>query len=146
MKKIVLEGIAPDPADPFSATTEELLAAALKEAGLITSGTTINGRAVIECLESWNLKNSRSRELSRIGNLLLRHGMLSEEELRRALRLQDEKQGLLLGEALVELGICTPGQVDKVLGAQGRIREDMRDLLKFREKIDAIKKRLRNHF
>jgi hypothetical protein len=146
LKQFVVEGIGTEGSNPFSASLEEMLAAALNEAGLVTPETVINGRAARECLESWNLKTSRFREISRLGDLLLKRGVLTENDLGRALRLQEERGGLLLGEALVELGVCTRPEIEKILGTQVRLRDDMKDLVQFREKIETIKERLRRHF
>lgn len=144
MTKFVVEGLGPAGTNPFSASPEEMLAAALDEAGLITSETMINSRAARELLESWNIKTSRFREISRLGDLLLKRGVLTENDLGRALRLQETKGGLL-GEALVELGICTPPEIEKILGTQVRLRHDMKDMAEFRERIETIKERLRLH-
>lgn len=146
MKRFVVEGIGTAGSIPFSASPEETLAAALDEAGLVTAKTMIDGRAARKWLESWNLKTSRFREISRLGDLLLKRGILTENDLARALRLQEERGGLLLGEALVELGICTLPQVEKILGTQIRLRHDMQDLAEFRRKIETIKDRVRLHF
>ena len=146
MKQFVVEGIGTEGSNPFSASLEEMLAAALDEAGLVAPETMINGRAAREWLESWNLKTSRFREISRLGDLLLKRGVLTENDLGRALRLQEERGGLLLGEALVELGVCSRPEIEKILGTQVRLRDDMKDLVQFREKIETIKERLRRHF
>jgi hypothetical protein len=146
LKKFVIEGLGTAGTNPFSASPEEMLAAALNEAGLVTPDTMINGRSCREWLESWNLKTSRFREISRLGNLLLKRGVLTESDLGRALRLQEERGGLLLGEALVELGVCTFPEIETVLGTQVRLRDDMKDLVRFRAKIETIKERLRLHF
>lgn len=146
MKKFVIEGLGTADTNPFSVSPEEMLAAALNEARLVTPDTMINGRSCRERLESWNLKTSRFREISRLGNLLLKRGVLTESDLGRALRLQEERGGLLLGEALVELGACTFPEIETVLGTQVRLRDDMKDLVQFREKIETIKERLRLHF
>jgi hypothetical protein len=146
LKHFVVEGIGTEGSNPFSASLEEMLAAALNEAGLVAPETMINGRAARGWLESWNLKTSRFREISRLGDLLLKRGVLTENDLGRALRLQEERGGLLLGEALVELGVCSRPEIEKILGTQVRLRDDMKDLVQFREKIETIKERLRRHF
>jgi hypothetical protein len=146
VRQIIVGGIGIDLYNPFSANEEELLAAALDESGLLRPGTTINGSSAGDWLQSYNSKKSRYQEISRLGALLVRRGILQNADLQRALKLQRERENLRLGEALVELRICTVEEIKKNLGTQVRIREGMEHLEKFRERIDAIKERLRLHF
>lgn len=53
---------------------------------------------------------------SHLGALLLRKGLLTNEELDRA--LEEKQQGELLGEALVRLRICFEDDIARVLAAQ----------------------------
>jgi len=76
----------------------------------------------------------------------VRRGILEKTDLNRALKLQRQSKNLRLGEALVELGICTVEEIERNLGTQEQIREGMEDLEKFRERIDTIKERLRLYF
>jgi hypothetical protein len=56
---------------------------------------------------------------SHLGALLLRKGLLTNEELDRA--LEEKQQGELLGEALVRLRICFEDDIARVLGEQARL-------------------------
>src|ERR1700750_2814724 len=56
---------------------------------------------------------------SHLGALLLRKGLLTNEELDHA--LAEKQQGELLGEALVRLRICFEDDVARVLGDQAQI-------------------------
>jgi hypothetical protein len=56
---------------------------------------------------------------SHLGALLLRKGLLTNEELDRA--LEERERGELLGEALVRLRICFEGDVARVLGEQANV-------------------------
>jgi type IV pilus assembly protein PilB len=56
---------------------------------------------------------------SHLGALLLRKGLLTHEELDRA--LEEREQGELLGEALVRLRICFEDDVARVLGEQANV-------------------------
>src|SRR6185312_11636966 len=56
---------------------------------------------------------------SHLGALLLRKGLLTNEELDRA--LEEKEQGELLGEALVRLRICFEDDIARVLGEQSRV-------------------------
>jgi hypothetical protein len=56
---------------------------------------------------------------SHLGALLLRKGLLTNDELDRA--LEEKQQGELLGEALVRLRICFEDDIARVLGEQAQI-------------------------
>jgi type IV pilus assembly protein PilB len=56
---------------------------------------------------------------SHLGALLLQKGLLTNEELDRA--LEEREQGELLGEALVRLRICFEADIARVLGDQANV-------------------------
>ncbi len=56
---------------------------------------------------------------SHLGALLLRKGLLTNDELDRA--LEERQQGELLGEALVRLRICFEDDIARVLAAQAQV-------------------------
>lgn len=56
---------------------------------------------------------------SHLGALLLRKGLLTNDELDRA--LEEKQQGELLGEALVRLRVCFEDDIARVLGEQARV-------------------------
>jgi type IV pilus assembly protein PilB len=56
---------------------------------------------------------------SHLGALLLRKGLLTNEELDRT--LEEKEHGELLGEALVRLRICFEGDIARVLAEQANI-------------------------
>jgi type IV pilus assembly protein PilB len=56
---------------------------------------------------------------SHLGALLLRKGLLTNEDLDRA--LEERQSGELLGEALVRLRICFEDDIARVLGAQAQV-------------------------
>jgi hypothetical protein len=56
---------------------------------------------------------------SHLGALLLRKGLLTNDELDRA--LEDKQQGELLGEALVRLRICFEDDIARVLAEQANV-------------------------
>lgn len=138
-----ISGIASGTVNPYGADTDELVAAALDEAGLVTEETSINGHEASDRLASYRRKRRDYEEATRLGNLLVRRGVLREVDLERALALHREGESLRLGEALVELNICTEEEIRKNVEAQGMIRESLADLDEFRRKIDSIKERLR---
>ena len=146
MDEIRLSGIDTEMYNPFGAVAEELLAAALDESGMLLPTTTINDTAAGDFLRSYFSKRARYQEASKLGSLLVRRGVLSEDGLASALDLQRRRAGMKLGEAMVELGICSMEEIEKSLDAQLSIREGMKDIEEFRRRIDAIKERLRKIF
>ena len=132
--------------NPFGADTIELLAAALDEAGLLGPETTLNDQSAQLPLQSYFSKRTQYREVSRLGTLLVNNGIVSKEDLGRALARQREHPGMKLGEALTELGLCSFEDIEKHLDTQLGFRKDIEDIELFRKKIDSIKKRLRAHF
>jgi hypothetical protein len=56
---------------------------------------------------------------SHLGALLLRKGLLTNEELDRA--LEEREQGELLGESLVRLRYCFENDIARVLGEQANV-------------------------
>lgn len=119
------------------------MAAALSEAGLLSPSAAINGRAASSCLEAFSRKRRQYEESTRLGDLLVRRGILTDEELSQALELHRTGGTIRLGEALVALEICSEEEIRKNVEAQGMIRDSLADLDEFRRKIDSIKERLR---
>lgn len=136
-------GLAADGHNPFSAETAELVAAVLEEAGLLRPSSSINGRPASSFLDSYRLKREKYQEVTRLGSLLVRRGVLSEEDLKKALSLHRESGSIRLGDALVRLEICSEDDIRKNIEAQGMIRDSLVELDEFRRKIDSIKERLR---
>jgi hypothetical protein len=56
---------------------------------------------------------------SHLGALLLRKGLLTHDELDRA--LEEKQQGELLGEALVRLRVCFEDDIARALGEQAQV-------------------------
>jgi len=139
-------GLDKDRYNPFAASEEELLAAALDEAGLLLPSTTINGLPADNRLQSYIVKRSRYQEVLKIGTLLVRRGVLQDSDLRKALELQQSRPRMRLGEAMVALGLCSADEIDRTLDEQAQIREGMEDLDKFRKQINTIKGRLKRYF
>lgn len=139
-----VDGIESGRFNPFGAGPDELVAYALDDAGLLGEGTTIDGRPARLLLEAFYRRRGEYREATRIGDLLVRAGAISREQLAVALELQRDRAGKLLGEALVELGACRPGEIERLLAAQGRIRGDLEDLEEHRRRIRELRERLRS--
>ncbi len=146
MQEIRVSGVSTALYNPFSASAEELMAAVLDEAGLLGPETSINGRPASDFFGEYCRKRGIYREVTRLGSLLVRHGILKEEDLHRALEFQRARAGSKLGDILVELGICSMTEIESHLDAQVVIREGLKDLEECRRRIDSIKVRLRRYF
>jgi len=145
--EIRLSGIATSLYNPFAATEEELLAAALDEAGILGPLTVIEGLPAAEHLRKYFAKRAKYVEVTKLGSLLVQRGILRDDQLQSALDFQRDRRGdIRLGEALVELGICSLDEIERHLDAQIQIREDLKNLEDCRRRIDSIKERLRQHF
>jgi len=128
--------------NPFGASAEELLAFALDDAGLLGAETTISGRPGRVFLEAFYRKREQYREATRVGDLLVRDGIITQEQLRIAVGLQRGNLSKLLGEALVEIGACAPEDLESVLSTQSRIRSDLENLEQHRQRVIALRERI----
>lgn len=146
MGEIRLSDIDTEMYNPFGAIAEELLAAALDESGILRPTTTINGNDAGSYLQSYYSKRAQYQEVSKLGSLLVRRGVLKEEELAEALTHHRSHPGMKLGEAMVQLGICSVGEIEDSLDAQISIREGMKNIEEFRQRINSIKDRLHKFF
>lgn len=68
-----------------------------------------------------SIRQSTVLEKSRLGNLLIKKGFITPEQLSEALRQQRET-GKMLGEVLVAKGLITNKQLNKALKKQSRYR------------------------
>lgn len=84
----------------------------LIERGILTSAEL---NALLDFQMRQNMQGSNSP--LQLGQLLVRTGEISEEQLKAALALQSQS-GKRLGEVLVEAGYAEPAQIEKVLGVQ----------------------------
>lgn len=146
MDRIRIGDIDTEGFNPFKASAEELLACALDDAGLIKPSTTINSRAAKDFLSSFYQKRENYREVTKLGQLLVNQGILSREQMNRALKLQRSKEGIKFGEALLSLDICSLEDIENSLAAQIKIREDIKDLEAVKKRVNSIKDRLRKYF
>ncbi|MGD9014576.1 MAG: hypothetical protein PVI33_00935 [Candidatus Omnitrophota bacterium] len=63
------------------------------------------------------MKKFKSISSERLGQILLKEGVITEEDLAKALKIQTE-QGGLLGEILLESGLILPRDIERVLFLQ----------------------------
>jgi type IV pilus assembly protein PilB len=68
-------------------------------------------------MRSFKMEDTTRLNTKRLGQILLKEGIISEKDLNKALDIQTKKGGFL-GEILIELGIITPRDIERVLFLQ----------------------------
>lgn len=124
--------------NPFGASEQEFMAYALDKANLLGAGTTIDGRPAREHLDAFCRKREIYRESTRLGSLLVSRGLLNSVQLTAVLDRQRES-GQRIGEVVLRLGLCRVEDLEGVLAAQVRMREDIHDLESLRSQIAAVR-------
>lgn len=105
----------------LGANDAELLSYALDEAGLLDDHTLIDGKSARTFLSQFYQKRSQLRQNSRLGNILISEGFITKEQLVQALTFHVD-QDMPLGEALVQLQLCSAAQVEQALSKQAQLR------------------------
>jgi hypothetical protein len=131
--------------NPFGATEQELLAYALDDAWLIRFETTIDGSPAREYLRSFYRKREDYRESTKLGEMLVCHGVIDQPQLAAVLCYQLEHPGMKLGEAILALGFCRITDIEATLEAQTHIRDDLEDLASYKAQIATIRERLKSY-
>lgn len=130
---VSISGIRQDEwANPFGATSEELVASALEENGLLEPKTLINGRNAHVIFQSFCKKKNLFQEATRLGNILLKEQLILQQQLTQALKIQ-AKTGKPLGEVLIAEKFCTEADIMRALERQQAIREDLYRMEQARE-------------
>lgn len=126
--------------NPFGATPEELLAGTLEEGGLLSDDTAINGQPAQALFQVYNRKRRQFQEATRLGTLLVKSGVVTQEQLTEAL-FRQKKENLPLGEILVSLGYCTQETIETSLERQRTLRQELEKMEQYRqEKLSLWKK------
>lgn len=84
--------------------------------------------------------------MTNLGFLLVNQGILTQEQMLQALKLQRSKGGIKFGEALLLLGSCSLEEIEKSLAAQIKVRQDIKDLEATKKKVNAIRARVQKYF
>jgi hypothetical protein len=145
MNEIVICNIDTEKFNPFGASPEELISIALDEAGLNQAETTINKVSSRELCKFFYDKRDNYRELTKLGNILMKNSVISPQDLQSALEYQKLNPELKLGNAFLKLNLCSLEDIEASLDIQNQIREDMEELELFRRRIVNIKNRLRTY-
>lgn len=119
--EIYLQNIKIEDFSAFGANPAELVAYALDEVGLLGSHTLINGKGARQLVESFYHKRQKVRQNTRLGNLLIHEGIITQAQLIEALSYHVTHE-VPLGSALIQLKFCSQEQLDTALARQAEIR------------------------
>lgn len=108
----------------FGATAAELISFALDEVGLLDDHTLVNGKSARDLAEQFYRKRKQIRQNSRLGNLLVQHGIISKAQLIEALHYH-VTQDIPLGKALLHLQFCSAEQLEWALRQQVSLRSHL---------------------
>lgn len=122
LDEVYIQNLKLEDFSAFGATAAELISYALDEVGLLGSHTLINGKGARQLVESFYTKRHKVRQNTRLGNLLIHDGILTQAQLIEALSYH-VTHDMPLGASLIQLGFCTQAQLDQALVRQAEIRK-----------------------
>ncbi len=120
--EIRIARINSDSFNPFEATEEELIANALDQAGLIKEDTKVNSESARLVCNKFYEKREKYRKSTRLGSILVQKDIISEDQLKKALKHQEDKPERRIGDTLVTLRYCSQNDIEKTLEEQGKSR------------------------
>jgi len=126
----------------FEASGEELAAIALDSMGLVTNGTTINGKTAAYYSRSFSIKRENLKESTKLGCLMVKHKIITQNQLDEALSFQKKHPEHKIGNILLKFKFCTISEIEQFLFTQIQIRNDIREVDTLMDKIEAIKRQL----
>ena len=121
---------------------DEVIANVLRESGLIASETKINGKSPIDLCTSFLKKKSNYQQLTKLGNLLVKNKVITLAQLKEALTEQQKSPELKLGNILIQDGACSKFDIENCIKSQNQIRQDIKKIDAYEDKIDSLRKRL----
>lgn len=142
MEEVVIQNINMDTFRSLGITPAEVIANALRESGLITSETLINETSPVELCTSFLAKKTNYQQLTKLGNLLVKNKVITLQQLKDALAMQAEDPKLKLGNILIQMGACSKFDIERCVKSQDKIREDIKKLNDYENKVDILRKRL----
>jgi|GEM_PF-6008397 len=96
-----------------------------KHSGTLKVGDGVNEKMIYFSKGSICLHSRGTREVSRLGDILVDAGKISEEDVSRALRVQ-KKSGKLIGEILVEENLVEEEEINEAI--REKIKEELFDI------------------
>ena len=139
---VTITGINIDTFIPLGITPAEVIANALRESGLITNETQINDYSPIELCTSFLEKKSNYKQLSKLGNILVKNKVITLQHLKDALAEQKRDPAKKLGNILIDMHACTKYDIEKCVKSQSQIRNDIKKLDVYEDKINLLRRRL----
>lgn len=118
---IYIQNLKVEDFSAFGASPAELVAYALDEVGLLGSHTLISGKSARNLVENFYAKRHKVRQTTRLGNVLIQSGIITQPQLIEALS-HHVTHHVPLGQALIQLNFCTQAQLDEALSRQAEIR------------------------
>lgn len=139
---VTITGINMETFTPLGITPAEVIANALRESGLITGATRINDHSPVELCSSFLEKKSNYQQLTKLGNILVKNKVITLQQLKDALSEQNIDPSKKLGNILIENGACTKQDIENCIKSQNQIREDIKKIDEYEDKISLLRKRL----
>jgi hypothetical protein len=143
--QIFIEHITIELFKNFGVIPEEVVANALKEAGLLTNETRINDMDATNLCNSFINKKMNFKQSTQLGNLLVKNRIITLQQLKDALFEQKKNPALKLGNILITMQACTKYDIEKCIRSQNQIREDLEAIDSYQDKIRSLRQRLSDH-
>lgn len=143
--KTLVENIHMDLYAPIGITPAEVLANAMREAGIISKDTLINGENAIDLCSSFLEKKSNSQQfakLTKLGNILVKNRVITLQDLKLALKKQEKHPEMKLGNILIEMGACTKFDIQNCIESQNQLRDDLSKIDEYQDKINLLRKKI----
>ena len=139
---VTITGINMDTFIPLGITPAEVMANALRESGLITGHTRIDDYSPVELCSSFLEKKANYQQLTKLGNILVKNRVITLQQLKDALAEQSRDPAKKLGNILIENKACTKYDIERCVKSQSQIREDIKKIDEYEDKISSLRKRL----
>jgi ribosomal protein S15P/S13E len=134
---ITVKNVETNKYNPFSATPEELIAQALNEYALINEDTMINNTRADEYCKSYSKRRNNFNEATRLGEMLLKSGIIDKGSLKLVLEIQTKEQKPV-GQIFVEQGICTENDIQMLIKKQSSVRQDFEEFNKINHEKENL--------
>jgi hypothetical protein len=143
--QVVVENIHMDLYAPIGITPAEVLANAMRESGILSKDTTIDGKTAIELCSSFLEKKANSQQfakLTKLGNILVKNRVITLQDLKVALKKQEKHPEKQLGNILIEMGACTKFDIQNCIESQNQLRNDLSKIDEYQDKINLLRKKI----
>ena len=127
--KLTIESINTNFLNQYSASSEELLAEAMDQFGLLDDNTLINNinardhlKSLLEKKKTYHgVLTRKASFISKLGSLLIQKNLINTIQLKEALNYQ-KQTSFKIGEALVKLGFIREEEIADIIEEQKKIR------------------------